>query len=310
MTKDRAHLIVALLALTASLNYLPSRELLTVVAPPTLVALRFGIGALVVLACFPRVSARLRWREWWAGAVTGAFFGLALLPLYRSLESTHSGVAAFLVGTCAVFAPIFEYAALRRLPNRFQVAGLTVAIAGSAALTLRGDVGFDAGSGWALLSAVGFGAWSVAISYYRQTVGALSLGLAQVYAIAIFFGLWAAGLDDLAVGSISPLHWSLLLYLGVIGVGIRFLLQTYAQGYTTATAVEIIFLIEPLGAFVWATVFAGEVATPLQWWGCGLIVVGVIIAQLRASPVEASATSVPSGESDLQPPPKGVAEGR
>ncbi len=279
MTKSRAHLIVALLAITASLNYLPSRSLLGAVSPEALVALRFGVGALVVLFLFPKKTINLPLKNLAAGACTGMLFGLALIPLYLSLRTTHSGVTAFLVGTCAVFAPIFEYVALRRIPSRYQIIGLVVAIVGTAFLSFHGDLSLDAGSLWGLLSAVIFGLWSVAVSFFRQQVPSLDLGLGQIYGTALLFALIALGTSGIPFGALTSTMWLCLIYLGAVSVALRFLLQSHVQGFTTATNVEIIFLLEPLFAFLWAAIFAGEVATQLQIFGCILVTLGVLVAQ-------------------------------
>ena len=285
MTKSRAHFIVALLAITASLNYLPSRYVLSVVSPEALVALRFGVGAIFVLLLFPKKTINLPPKNLAAGACTGILFGLALIPLYLSLRTTHSGVTAFLVGTCALFAPIFEYFVLRRIPSRYQIVGLLIAIIGTAFLSIQGNLSLDAGSLWGLLSAVIFGLWSVAISFFRQTVPSLDLGLGQIYGTALLFALIALGTSGIPFGALTSTMWLCLLYLGVISVALRFLMQTYVQGFTSATNVEIIFLLEPLFAFLWAGVFADEVATSLQIVGCILVTLGVLVAQKPEKPL-------------------------
>lgn len=280
MTRTRAHLIVAFLAVCASWNYIPAQLCLTVASPQAMVALRFGVGALVTMLIFPRATRALTWRTFWPGLVVGMFFGGALFPLYRSLETTHSGVTAFLVGTCAVFVPLLEYLFLQRLPTRAQLLGLAIALVGSAAMSLKGDFSVDAGSLWGLLSALIFAFWSVSLSHYRKFVSGVELGLGQIYGTAVLFLLITLGTSRLPFSSFTPTMWLGLLYLGAIGVAARFVMQSHVQGFTTATSVEIIFLLEPLFAFLWATIFNSEVATSAQLGGCVLVLLGVAVAQI------------------------------
>lgn len=278
MTRKRAHLIIAFLAICASANYLPSKLALHHLDPLTLVAYRFGIGAIATFLLFPRQSLALTRSELRRSAFTGLLFGVALLPLFISLRTTHSGVTAFLVGGCALFVPFFEYLAMRRVPTRFQVVGLTIGLIGMALLTVKGDMTFDGGSFWGLLSAVVFALWAVSLSFFGRGMSSLTLGLGQIYSVTAVFVAIALVRGTL-VFDLPPLVWAAILYLGIVGVAIRFLLQSYAQTYTTATSVEIIFLLEPLFAFLWATLIAREVATFAQAVGCGIIVTGILLAQ-------------------------------
>lgn len=282
MSRMRAHLIVALLAMMASWNYIPAQLCLTVTSPESLVALRFGLAAIAIFLLFPRVTLALRWHTFRPGLIVGLLFGSALIPLYVSLRTTHSGVTAFLVGTCAVFVPLLEYAVMRRVPTRAQIAGLVLAMGGSAAMTIKGDLTLDVGSAWGLLSALLFAFWAVGLSHFRRSLSGLELGLGQVYGTAILFSTITFFTSGIPFAAFTPSMWLGILYLGVIGGALRFLLQSHVQGYTTATAVEIIFLLEPLFAFIWAGVFNHEVASARQTAGSLLVLLGVLVAQLPA----------------------------
>lgn len=281
VNRRRAHCVIACLALLASANYLPSKFVLGYLDPFTFVAYRFTAGAVAVFLMLPRESCSMPLSDLGRSAVTGLLFGIALVPLLMALALTHSGITAFLVGSCALFVPVFEYAVMRRIPTVCQIIGLSVGVIGMAMISVRGDLTLDAGTFWGLVSAVLFAGWAVALSYFGKKVPSRTLGLGQIYSVTLVFGA-AALLRGTLTTALPWQAWMAVCYLGVVGVALRFLVQSAVQPFTTATNVEIIFLLEPLFAFIWATVVGHESASAAQMAGCGTIVVGVLIAQYDA----------------------------
>jgi drug/metabolite transporter (DMT)-like permease len=72
-----------------------------------------------------------------------------------------------------------------------------------------------------------------------------------------------------------------ILYLGVAATGLVFGLQTWAQRHTTPTRTALIFVLEPVFAAIFALIFTQERLAGLEWLGGGLILVGMLVAELR-----------------------------
>lgn len=240
------------------------------------------MGALAIALIAPKSVRALTRKELLLGTACGTFFVSGLIFAFLSMSKMHSGITAFLIGCCALFAPFMEYYALKRVPSKWQSIGLLVALAGMALLSLRADLNLDSGATYALISAVLFAAWSVSLSYAVRLVKPLALGLGQIFGGAALALLFAVLLGEFSIPS-SATTWYTILYLGIVSVALRFIAQTWAQQFTTATSTEIVFLVEPCGALLWGYLFATEIPSALQLIGCGVILGGILVAQIPKS---------------------------
>ena len=63
--------------------------------------------------------------------------------------------------------------------------------------------------------------------------------------------------------------------------GLVFGLQTWAQRHTTPTHTALIFILEPVFAAIFAMIFTQERLEGLEWLGGGLILLGMLVAEMR-----------------------------
>jgi len=63
-----------------------------------------------------------------------------------------------------------------------------------------------------------------------------------------------------------------------------FSVQTSMQRYTTPGRTALIFTMEPLSAAIFGYLYGGELLSGLQWFGGGLILAGMLFAELGSTP--------------------------
>ncbi len=183
------------------------------------------------------------------------------------------------MGCCAIFVPFFEYYFLKRLPSRWQCIGLLVAMSGVGFLAIHPGFDLDIGTIYGLISAVLFAAWSVSLSYSVRFVNPIALGLGQIFGAALVALLISLLLGEFVFPR-TYTSWLAILYLGAVSVAFRFITQTWAQQFTTATSTEIVFLLEPCGAMIWGYLFASEIPTLRQSAACAIIISGILLSHL------------------------------
>ncbi|MBI4491789.1 MAG: EamA family transporter, partial [Chloroflexi bacterium] len=69
-------------------------------------------------------------------------------------------------------------------------------------------------------------------------------------------------------------------FTGLLATVAAFFIQTRAQRFTTATHTALIFSTEPAFAALFAYLLAGEVLGGWALAGCGLILAGMVLAQV------------------------------
>jgi drug/metabolite transporter (DMT)-like permease len=89
---------------------------------------------------------------------------------------------------------------------------------------------------------------------------------------------WVAWTGEFAVPSSHALLGA--AYLGLAATALAFVLQVFAQRFTSATRTALIFTLEPVFAALFAYLIAGETIGPRGLVGCGLILVGMLVAEL------------------------------
>ncbi len=70
-------------------------------------------------------------------------------------------------------------------------------------------------------------------------------------------------------------------FTGVLATAVAFGIQTVAQRFTTSTHTALIFAAEPVFAGLFSLILIGELLGPRQMLGCGLILGGMLVAELR-----------------------------
>lgn len=96
---------------------------------------------------------------------------------------------------------------------------------------------------------------------------------ASAYALA--FEIHRAGWPVLSASIVNTAP-----FCGVVGTTVSFLVQTLAQRVTTATHVALIYAMEPVFAALASWWLLGEQLTLRMQIGCGLILLGMLCAEL------------------------------
>ena len=225
------------------------------------------------------------------GAAAGVFLGLGYQFQTSGLNHTTASKAAFITGLVVVMVPLLSALPGVALvgsikPSADTYAGALLAFAGLVLLTT------PAGSGAALLSGIGLGEWlclgcAVAFAAHllmlaraAPRVSARRLGTLQIGFAALMM------LATLPLGGRphfhgAPIVWIALAVTALLATAAAFTIQSWAQQHLPASHTALIFTLEPVFAWLTSLLFFGEQLGRRAMLGAGLILAGIVFAELR-----------------------------
>lgn len=277
MTRRQADLLLVFTCAIWGLSFPTVKVALADASPLAFVAIRFLLGALILLP-----GTRLRplpsRGEWFAGLLLGALLGVGFATQAVGLAYTTASRSAFIVALSSVLAPLVAFVAVRERLSWWTVAALGLATAGIYFLTDPGAGGLNRGDWWTLITAVVFGAQIVAVHELGLRFDIRRLVFIEIVVVAIGVGVAAPLLEPVrfAVTTQSVLA---LAYCGVAATAVALLLQMRAQKDLSSGRAALLFCTEPVFASLASWLWLGERLSLEQWLGGGMIVVGMLVAE-------------------------------
>ncbi len=277
MTRRQADLLLVFTCAIWGLSFPTVKVALADASPLAFVAIRFMLGALILLP-----GTRLRplpsRGEWFAGLLLGALLGVGFATQAVGLAYTTASRSAFIVALSSVLAPLVAFVAVRERLSWWTVAALGLATAGIYFLTDPGAGGLNRGDWWTLITALVFGAQIVAVHELGLRFDIRRLVFIEIVVVAVGVGAAAPLLEPVrfAVTTQSVLA---LAYCGVAATAVALLLQMRAQKDLSSGRAALLFCTEPVFASLASWLWLGERLSLTQWVGGGMIVVGMLVAE-------------------------------
>jgi drug/metabolite transporter (DMT)-like permease len=258
--------------------------ILDYLAPFGYLSLRFSLATLLLLPFAVRRGGGLPWRTWrWALLVGAALFGGYAFQT-TGLRIASATLSAFITALSVVLVPVFG-AFWGRKPTTFEWLGVGCATAGLGLLTLQGATRPGLGELLLLGCAVCF-AWHILfLDRVSGEAHPLVLGWAQAVMVALLAGALVPT-EPRPVAVPPVVGWS-VAGMGVVASAAAFSIMAWAQRYTHPTHAGLCLAVEPVAAALFARWFTGELLTGRQWAGAGLILLGIVLAEVRARPRQA-----------------------
>ena len=283
VSRLKADLALAGIALIWGSTFVVVKEALAGISTVLFLTLRLGLAAVALAIAFRLRPGGLRpFRESiGGGALAGVFLFGGFLLQTMGLRYTTPSKSAFLTGLSIVMVPLLGSAVYRSVPSFSEWAGVTVAAAGMALLTLPGEslrMGF--GDLLTLGCAVAFAIHIIMVGHISRKIGFESLSMLQVTTAALI------GLGTFWWVEPAHVRWTpgLLAAVGITGLlatALAFTVQAWAQRHTSATRTALIFALEPVFAWLTSYLLTGEVLSGRATLGATLILGGIVLVELK-----------------------------
>ena len=252
------------------------------VTPLLFLALRFSLatGALLALFRGPR-RVPFTWKAAAAGALAGVFLFSGYLFQTLGLQLTTAPRSAFITGLTSVMVPLLAALVYRNRPQVSEVAGVLVATAGLALMTIQHAAGsVSRGDLLTFFCAIGFAAHIVTLGHFSEYMHFQLLSIAQVGAAAVLAlsSFWWAETPHVRW---RPAVICAILVTGLLATALAFTIQAWAQQYTTSTRTGLIYMLEPVFAWITSYCIAGEGLSGRAAAGAALILSGVVLVELK-----------------------------
>lgn len=246
---------------------------------------RSGIGALAVLVFLSEARRSFTWRT----LLVAVGYAATLILFVQSTKLTTAANAIFLQATApiylAVLGPWLLHEPLRRHDLWFMaslVAGLGLFFVGAEPPRTTAPAPMT-GNLLAMGSGVCWAATVLGLRWMQtQEDRSRSSGAAAVVAgnlLAFVVGLPFA----LPVSAVSPGDAIIIVYLGVVQIGVAYAFLTRAMRHVPALEAALLLSIEPVLNPVWAWLVHGETPSSFALMG-GCIILAATIVHARSKP--------------------------
>lgn len=282
MTRTQANLLLTLIALIWGSAFVAQRWAMDHVGPMLFTGVRFLVGALVVLPLALRESRRvsLTRADLLHIAVLGVLMagGAALQQI--GILSTSVTNAGFLTALYVPLVPVLGWLLLRHLPHPSVWPAGLACVAGAFLLSGAHQLRIGLGDLWVLASTLPWALHVLLVGRWADRMGAPFLVACGQFLVC---GLLSMGVALV----LEPVSFEMLqaalgptLYGGVISVGLAFTAQVVAQRHAHAADAAIILSSETLFAAGFGYALLGERLDAAGLWGCGLMLLGILLVQL------------------------------
>jgi drug/metabolite transporter (DMT)-like permease len=256
---------------------------------------RFGIAAVLMVLVWQRQVRALSGAQIRVGVALGCLYGAAQLLQTVGLAHTDASRSGFITGTYVVLTPVFGAVLLRERPTWPTWAGVALATAGLAVLSLHG---FGVGYGEALTFAAAamYALHIVGLGRFSTSSAVVGLATVQMVVIALIC-LVAALPGGIEVPSTGH-GWASLCYMAVVAGAGALWAQTWAQAQLPAARAAIVMTLEPVFASAFAIAFGGDSLTARMLLGGVLVLAAMYLVELLGRDTEPNATGKQSPPSE------------
>ncbi|MGW8250466.1 MAG: DMT family transporter [Anaerolineales bacterium] len=246
--------------------------------------LRFLLGALVLLPLAWRDGSLrnpLNWRR--RSLLSTLIAGLLLFTAgtlqQMGLQYTTAGNAGFITGLYVVFIPvILAVVGRQHLRASIWVASLMAAV-GLFLLSTGGELKLSLGDALVLAGALFFALHVIWIGQAVQRVDILPLAIGQYLLVGVSSMVIGVFTETNLSGVIAN-AWIAILYTGIFSIGMGYTLQAVGQRTAPPADAAILLSMEAPIAALFGWLLLDERLTAIQLLGCGLMLAGMLLAQI------------------------------
>ncbi len=293
MKSLKGEVLLFLTAIIWGTSFVTQKLGMNYVEPFTFGAARFLLGAIVLtpiiiyfdkkdikekIACDESIEFRNK-DLIIGGSICGIslFFGASLQQI--GMVYTTAGKAGFITALYIILVPFLGIFLGNRI-NKLTGLGVLLATAGLYFLCVNEDFTIQKGDAIVLAGTLFWAVQITTVDLYASKVNGLKLSHFQ-FIIAGFLSLICSFLFETPnikalIEASAP-----LLYTAIMVVGVAYTLQIIGQRTTTPTIASIIMSLESLFAAISGAIFLNEGMDLREFFGCILMLVAVIIAQLK-----------------------------
>ena len=259
-------------------------------SPFVFLAVRFTIAAGLMALLRPKVIGRIAKEEIFPGMRLAFFMFGGYCFQTAGLQYTTATNSGFVTGSSVVLVPLLLGVFWGRRLTNWIYGGAFAALIGLYFLTVpveglrylnRGDVLTFVAAGF-------YAVHIILVGEYSQEHSVSALSLIQVAGCALM--AWPL------MGFAGAIHWQPVrfdwgwsLYVSIVvcavfATAVAFTVQLWAQQYTTPGHAAILFALEPVFAVITSYLLLHERLSARAWRGAGLVVAGILIAELLGEP--------------------------
>ena len=254
------------------------------IGPLTFTNLRFLIGGLIVLPLaikeIPNFKKSLNKRLIIIILLTGLSLLMGTYLQQYALQYTKIGNAAFLTILYVPFVPIISRFILKKRIHWSIWVSVSICLVGSYYLTVGNSFEAQFADFLVVVCAIFFALHCILIDEYFEIVNApFTLATSQFLLCFLYSLPFVFVFED---PSLKGIYMELfeLLYVGVMSSGIAYTLQIFGQRYVKPSTAAITFSLEGVFGSLAAWIILSQMLTTIQIFGCFLILLGVLTAQL------------------------------
>jgi drug/metabolite transporter (DMT)-like permease len=253
-------------------------------SPLVYMTLRFGVGAALLLPLVPRGALR---GPAGAGALRGGLIvGLCLASGFAfqtyGLVYTTPARSAFITGVNVIFTPLLAVLLGMRRPRTSTLAGAALAMVGMYLLTdpMAEGGGMGRGEWLTLVCAVCFAGHLLSLDHFTRKHDQAAIAFLQVALVAVGAGLALPWAETIRFNP-TPRLIAALAITSVLGTAFAFYVFSRVQSWTTPARAAVLFSSEPVFAALTSWVVEGERLSAVATGGAGLILAGILTAELN-----------------------------
>lgn len=277
--KVKADIMLFMITVLWGSSYILTKVAVEALQPFNLTALRFIIAFIAAAAVFYKNILRAD-----AGTVKYSLilavilFAVFILQTF-GLQYTTASNAGFLISLSVVFIPILSGLFLKQRIEKKVLAGVCIAPAGIALLTLNSSLSVNSGDILCILCALLFAVHVVATGVFTKKTDSVALGVLQLGFVGLFSLVFSAAVETVRLPG-NAMLWGAILALSILCTAVGYIVQADAQQYTSAAHAGLIFSLEPVFSAVLGYAFLGEVLSPRGYIGAALLLASVLIAEV------------------------------
>lgn len=295
MAKDRPLQSDILLLITSAIwgfSFVAQRVGMQYIPPFTFNAIRFALGALLILSVITLWKRGIRPGEEHtllekdptprsALLLKGIVLGLILFAgaslQQTGIVYTTAGKAGFITGLYVILVPIIGLL-FKSKPGRYTWIGAALATVGLYLLSFKGPFSIVLGDSLVLAGAFFWALHVIAVGAFSKRMDPFFLAFTQFAVCSALSAISAIVFEDTSFAAVRAAAWS-ILYSGILSVGVAFTLQVIAQRKAPPSHAAIIMSLESVFAAVGGWLILDETIPIRGLVGCFLMLAGIMASQ-------------------------------